>query len=198
MQSDDSGYLIYLVAILVFVASGLFARRENFSNILKYAMIWCGIFAVGFVLFAFRGEFKGGWNRVTSELSPSGSVDEGTGAIRLQTAEDGHFWAKVHINGRTVSMLVDSGATTTTLSAATAKLAGISIDRTGMPVIVNTANGLARSWRATAKDFSLSGVRRENFAVHVSEMDDVDLIGMNFLMTLESWRVEGDEMILMP
>jgi aspartyl protease family protein len=198
MQSGDSGNLIYLVAILVFVASGLFARRESFSNILKYAIIWCGIFVVGFVLFSFRGDFTHIFSRVKSELSPSGSIDTATGSIRLRIAEDGHFWAKVNINGQTVTMLVDSGATTTTLSSAMAKLSRIPVDRTGMPVIVSTANGLARSWRATVEDFSLSGIRRENFSVHVSEMDDTDVIGMNFLSTLQSWRVEGDEMVLIP
>lgn len=56
-------------------------------------------------------------------------------------AEDGHFWADVQINGINRRMLIDSGATTTALSAATATAAGLDLDESPFPRLIDTANG---------------------------------------------------------
>ena len=47
------------------------------------------------------------------------------GAIRLQRSSDGHFYADVELNGTTVTMLVDTGASVIALSREDARKAGI-------------------------------------------------------------------------
>ena len=55
-------------------------------------------------------------------------------------AEDGHFWVDARINGQPIRLMVDSGASVTTLSRTTAAKADV--DAQGMfPVMVGTANG---------------------------------------------------------
>jgi aspartyl protease family protein len=34
--------------------------------------------------------------------------------------------------------------------------------------------------------------------VDINEADDVNLLGMNFLSSLDSWRVEGNYLVLQP
>ena len=34
--------------------------------------------------------------------------------------------------------------------------------------------------------------------VHINEADDVNLLGMNFLSSLNGWRVEGNYLVLQP
>jgi len=54
--------------------------------------------------------------------------------------------------------------------------------------------------RAEIGTLDLGGIERKDHAILVSSdaEDDVDLLGMNFLSSLKSWRVEGREMVLEP
>jgi aspartyl protease family protein len=194
----DEARMIYALILLVMVSSALFSRRIPMGQMVRYALAWIAIFSAGFVLFSFRGQFLSAWNEIKSELAPGG-VEERGGIVRLRKAESGHFEADVQINGKVVRMLVDSGATVTSISSATASRLGMVVDRSGFPVAVETANGATQAWRATVDELKLGAIRRVDFPVQVSDtLGDSELLGMNFLSTLKSWRVEGDEMVLEP
>lgn len=197
MNGSDSAQLIYALLLLMLLLGSLFARRLPMKQVARHGLLWVALFAAMFVLFSFREQFRAGWATITGEFSPGGT-NRG-GVVRLRKDEDGHFSANVRMNGRDVRMLVDSGATTTSISSETAKSAGIDVDRSAFPVIVNTANGAAESYRARVQDLDVVGIKRSDFPIHVSDtLGDTDLLGMNFLSTLKSWRVEGNEMILEP
>lgn len=119
--------------------------------------------------------------------------------VRIQMAPDGHFWARVRINGVERRMLVDSGATITALSEETARLASVEPDGSLMPVILRTANGAVRAGTGTVERLGLGGIEARNLKVVVSpSLGEVDILGMNFLSRLQSWRVEGRTLILVP
>jgi aspartyl protease family protein len=100
------------------------------------------------------------------------------------------------VNGRDAPFLVDSGASVTTISQATAEQAGI---ETGMQVAwVDTANGTVRMRKAHADSFSVGAIQRSDFPLQVNEHDDSNVLGMNFLSSLESWRVEGNYLVMRP
>jgi aspartyl protease family protein len=122
--------------------------------------------------------------------TPIQSGDE----LRIPMAEDGHFWVEANVNGRQAPFLVDSGATITTISRATADQAGI---ETGMRVaLVETANGTVEMRPARVENFSVGLIQRSDFAIQVNDHDDANVLGMNFLSTLGSWRVEGNYLVL--
>ena len=94
--------------------------------------------------------------------------------------------------------LVDSGATVTSISTATAARAGVAPSG-GFPVLVNTANGTVRAQRARAERLTVGTIERRNLALHVSEaFGDTNVIGMNFLSSLSGWGVEGQWLVLRP
>jgi aspartyl protease family protein len=198
MNSGENANLIYGLLVLLLVGSSFFARRLPLKQTLKYALGWIAIFGIGFVLVSFRHEGAALWQRVTSSISPEQPRMTGT-AARIGMGEDGHFHANTQINGHSVKFLIDSGATTSTLSRASAEAAGVTIDDTGFPVIVDTANGSISMHRARAETLIIGGISRKDVSFLVSETDDeLNLLGMNFLSSLKSWRVEGDEMIFEP
>ncbi len=198
MSEDQTLQLVSSVLILVLVASGLFARRLPMGKTLRMFLIWLGIFSVGFVLFSFREEGKAIWSRVTAELSPGGSVDN-NGTFRVRQAEDGHFWVNAEINGVSVRLMIDSGATTTALSAKTARDTNIEVSDSGFPVVISTANGTIEARRASVGSFKVGPIERKDMAVVVSpSFGDTNVVGMNFLSTLDSWRVEKGELLLNP
>ena len=119
--------------------------------------------------------------------------------VRIRMSPDGHFWARVRLNGVERRMLVDSGATVTAVSTRTAAAAGLK-PRDGLtPLLVTTANGTVRAKRATVNDVRVGAISAPDMAVVVSPtFGDMDVLGMNFLSRLKSWRVEDGVLVLVP
>ena len=119
--------------------------------------------------------------------------------VRIRMAPDGHFWAKVTLNGVSRRMLIDSGATVTALSDASAASAAIEADAGLVPVMLKTANGVARARTGTVKELRVGNVTARNLKVVIAPgLGGVDILGMNFLSKLESWRVEGRTLVMVP
>ena len=194
MSQDQGMNTLYLALCLVLVASSLVGMRLPLGKVVKMALAWVAIFGVGFILFAFRGEFSALGSRLQAEAvgTPIQSGEE----MRIAMRDDGHFWVTGSINGHDARFLVDSGASITTISRAVADSAGVV---TGMRVSsVETANGEVLMRRATVDRFEVGTIVRSDFGIHVNEADDTNVLGMNFLSSLDSWRVEGNTLVLRP
>lgn len=197
-MTDDTGSLIYAVLLLVLVASSLFARRLPLGETLKMALTWVLIFAALFVVFTFRSDLKIVWDRVATEMGLRDGLQE-DGTIRIPKDPSGHFSVDATVNGREVRFMVDSGATTTSMSLSAAKAANVDVSTTGFSVIVETANGTTEMQRARLERLNVGPIKRQDFPVLVSDtLGDTNLLGMNFLNTLKGWRVEGDTLVLNP
>jgi aspartyl protease family protein len=119
--------------------------------------------------------------------------------VRIRMAPDGHFWADVTLGGVKRRMLIDSGATVTALSERTAQAAGVDKDAELMPVALRTANGVVAARTATIEELKVGNVTARRLKAVVSPaLGDLDVLGMNFLSRLQSWRVEGRVLILVP
>lgn len=199
MTADQTADLLYTSAFLVLVVSSLAARRLPVGQMVKYALAWIAIFAGAIVLYSFRGVAQQGWEQIQRELYPSSPVSDGK-TVRIRMADDGHFYVDARANGHHVRFLVDSGATTSSLSQSSASAAGVEIDTIGLPVAVETANGLTTMRRARIGVLDLGSITRQDFPVLVSgdKQNAMNLLGMNFLSSLGHWRVEGREMVLEP
>lgn len=119
--------------------------------------------------------------------------------VRIRMSPDGHFWARAEINGVERRMLVDSGATITALSDRTAALARVDRGAGLVPVVLRTANGAVSADTGSVERLRLGGIDAHDLSVVISpSLGDVDILGMNFLSRLASWRVEGRTLILTP
>lgn len=194
MNGNDVMYGIVTLGWIVLVASSLAARRVPLKQGMKMALAWVAIFTIGFTLFAFRGQFAAAGSRMKAELLGTPMV-EGS-AIRIPIAQDGHYWATATVNGIEASFLIDSGATVTTLSGDLGSKAGVRAEAGG--AIVDTANGTIVMDRGRVEHFGLAGITREDLRVHISNVDETNIIGMNFLSSLSNWRVEGHDLVLQP
>lgn len=119
--------------------------------------------------------------------------------VRIRMGPEGHFFATVSLNGVRRRMLIDSGATVTAISTDTAAEAGLKPDLDPVPVVLQTANGAVAAKTATVPELRLGAIVARKLKVVVSPaFGDMDVIGMNFLSKLASWRVEGKTLILVP
>ncbi len=189
---------VWGIGALVLVGSSLIAQKLPIGKTIRMALAWVGIFAAAFVLFLFKDEGRAIWQRATTELSGDTGQIEGA-TLRLKRQEDGHYWALASINGTPVRFMIDSGATTTTLSQNAAQAAGIKASG-GFPVLVDTANGSIELQRAQVDALIVGSITQRNVQVLIGSegLGDVNLLGMSFLSSLKAWRVENAVLILEP
>ena len=137
-------------------------------------------------------------SRLTSKL---GLDDQRVAGKELHVAmsPDGHFWAIASINGVRTRMLIDSGATVTAISEQTARQAGVDTGTGLTPVMIRTANGVAQAQTGTVDELRVGNIVARNLRIVTAPgLGSLDVLGMNFLSKLDSWRVEGRTLILVP
>lgn len=119
--------------------------------------------------------------------------------VRIAMSPDGHFWARVSINGVQRRMLIDSGATISAISEKTAAEADVDKGAGLMPVILQTANGAVRAETGSIDRLTVGTIEARNLKTVISPaLGPIDILGMNFLSQLASWRVEGTTLIMVP
>jgi aspartyl protease family protein len=198
VNNDTTASALYSILAIILVASSFAARRVPWRQSLKMLLAWAAIFGVFIVVFSFREEASFAWKRIKSEIMPGTAVNN-DGSLTIRKSEDGHFWVDAEINGKPVRLLIDSGATTTGLSLETARAVNVDLSGPGFPVFINTANGTVKATRAKVSSLKIGSIERNDLTVLVAEnFGDTNVVGMNFLSSLESWRVEGDELLLNP
>lgn len=199
MTEDQNLNLIWALGALVLVASALFSRRIGFGEIVRTALAWVAIFAVFIVAFSYKDQILGIWNHVSNELTGRSEQQIDGTTLRIRQAPDGHFWVNATVNNNAVRFLIDSGATTTAMNLRTANESEIEMSSISFPVILSTANGEVEAQRGSIQNLQIGPMAVQNLPVVVAEaFGDSNVIGMNFLSKLGSWRVEGNEMILEP
>lgn len=126
-----------------------------------------------------------------SRAMPSGDA----GSTILQADSRGHFTAQGQINGGTISLLVDTGATMIALPAAEAVRLGIDYKK-GQLGAVNTANGRAPAYRVKLDSVKIGMIELNQVDALIQENGlPIALLGMSFLNRMDMRR-NGDQMTL--
>ncbi|HEY6047528.1 MAG TPA: TIGR02281 family clan AA aspartic protease [Sphingomicrobium sp.] len=119
--------------------------------------------------------------------------------LRVRMGSDGHFWVLASVNGVRRRMLIDSGATVTALSEDTASAAHIKAGVGLTPVMLRTANGLTPAHTGAIDELRIGNIVARNLRVVTAPgLGGLDVLGMNFLSKLQSWRVEDRTLIIVP
>lgn len=199
MSTAQSADVVWYVLALVLVGSALLSRRFSLRSALGMVFSWIVIFGIALVLFSYRNELGGVANRVRSEVTGQSTQKIVGQTLRIAQAPDGHYWADAQINGTSARFLIDSGATITAVGTGDAQRAGLNIDAYAPPIMMQTANGLVQARRSSIASLTVGPIQASDLGIVVSEsLGDVNVLGMNFLSRLKSWRVEGGEMVLEP
>lgn len=191
-MTDRTVDLVFYGLLLLLPLSALVARRPPIGQTLRSIVAWVAIFGIGLAAVQYRDRLPQ-FGQLLDDQEVIGTE------TRIRMSPDGHFWARVTVNGVGRRMLIDSGATLTAISETTARAAGIDTEQSRFPILLRTANGTVAAQRGTADQVQVGSVRTEKLGVVISSaFGDVDVIGMNFLSRLASWRVEGRTLILTP
>ena len=187
---------VYILMAIMLLLGTLMSRREKPARLLTMMLAWISIFGGGFVLFTFRDDLGYVAQRLRSEAT--GEPVTAGREVRIPMAIDGHFWVDARLNGQDVKFLVDSGATMTTIGTETARAAGIEVNSQRNQV-VRTGNGIIKVATGRADTLEIGPIERRDMNLHIAGTDaDLNVLGMNFLSSLQRWGVEGRWLILVP
>ena len=193
MTNDTTLGTVYILMAVMIVAGALIGGRGRIVRALFASLALASLFAAGFIVFAFRDDLGYLGQRLRAEAT--GEPVRIGRTLRIPMSIDGHFWVEAEVDGTPVKFLVDSGATMTTIDQATARLAGLSINPQ-RDQLVRTGNGMIRVSSAIAGEVAIGAIERQRVRLHIAEMDNINVLGMNFLSTLDRWGVEGRWLVL--
>lgn len=197
-MNDRISGTIYFAVLLAMMIAVLAARRVPLKASVKMGLAWVGIFVAALVLVSGRHQYAAMWSSARAFLGDGEQSVTGT-ALSVPMADDGHFYVEAAINGVERRMLIDSGATSTTISTDTARAAKVDIDESPFPIILDTAGGPISARVSTIHQMRIGPIAVDNLTVYISPtMGDTDAVGMNFLSKLQSWHVEGRTLVLQP
>lgn len=126
----------------------------------------------------------------------SPQFDVGEGAVQLERQPDGHFYADVRINGATVNMLVDTGASAIALSREDAQMAGIATSIGMNGVVGEGADGPVHGEFARLESVELGPLSASGLDAVILNSGTKSLLGQSFLSKFASVQIEGDRMVL--
>jgi aspartyl protease family protein len=196
---DDFAYLVYGLALLVFLTGALSSARGRILQAFKHLTGWLAVMLVLVGIYSYRAELAVVADRVVGELSPRGTQinvtrSYGTQAVRIKKGWTGHFVAKVEIENTAVNMIVDTGASTVVLSHEDAQRLGIRTRDLRYTVNVQTANGSSEAARVYLENISVGAVTVPNVETLVAKPGSLhqSLLGMSFLSRLRSYEFAGD------
>jgi aspartyl protease family protein len=131
------------------------------------------------------------------QLNVGGGADAPGGGSTIVLSADaaGHFWTSGIVNGRSVRLLVDTGATNVAMSQDEADRLGIAY-RDGQRGLANTANGQVVTYRVPLTAVRVGDVTVYNVAATIVPLPmDYVLLGNSFLTRFQMKR-ENDTLTL--
>jgi aspartyl protease family protein len=214
LDGDDLARLVWIILILMLICSTIVARRMPFVRLVGWCLGWAVLFLGAHQLFRLIEPHITAWQQARrggdvsaighNAASPQqtagarGTLAQGA-TVAIAMHQDGHYWVDASINGLSVRFLINTGATVTAVSQSAADELGLPPDPMNRGAVLQTANGPVNARRSVIAAMQIDTIQVTDLPVVVSaSFGDTNVLGMNFLSKLRSWRVENGTMILEP
>ena len=203
IDSWTFGYAAAGLALLVYLSGGLLTQYGGRAGpMFRDAVTWLAVGLGLITLYAYRDDLMPIAGRVAGEILPGSAMNIEEGAngieIRIRKRLDGHFAAKVGVNGKPISMVVDTGASSIVLRLEDAADAGIDTSKLSYNAAVMTANGRTYAARVRLDKVAIGPVEKRNVTALIAKKGALhqSLLGMSFLSRLRSYEFSGDFLTL--
>jgi len=202
---SDFAVIVAGVALIIFIGSSLAGSyRGRAGQAARDLLTWVLMVFVLVGAYSYREQLLGFGHRVVGELLPPGSAlrgeaqVEGERSVTIRRRGDGHFMVKTETNGISLSMLVDTGASTVVLKPGDAQRLGIDVERLKYTVPVQTANGTTFAASVRLRNLRIGRISLDNVEALVARHGALkeNLLGMSFLSRLRSYEFTSDYLTL--
>ena len=202
LQNSKFAEVALLSMWCALIAAAIIPRQGSLKIAARNAVIWLLIILALLAGYVFRHDLQDVASRLTGGLVPGSPVSiqttDGVDQIELSPSVDGHFVARMDLNGRTTSLLVDTGASMIVLTNPDARRIGIDTDGLSYTAIVSTANGRTTAARTSIQSVKIGNIARRDVNAMVAQPGALEqsLLGMNFLGSLSAFEFRGDRLYL--
>ncbi len=192
-----------LIAALTFVTL-VQGRESGVIRAVRDLSVWAVLMVAMVTGYSYREDLLTLGHRVVAEIAPPGTItradaqSDGEKAVKIRRRPDGHFIARTELNGLTLAMLVDTGASTVVLRLADAQKIGVDIDKLRYSVPVQTANGTTYAAPIKLRRVAVGQIVFNEVDALVAKPGALrdSLLGMSFLNRLRSYEFSGDFLTL--
>lgn len=181
---------------------------------IKQLLVWGALAGLALVLATDRGGVRTGLAALFGRDAPAAAADSAAAdsaaargpaapaasasrTLVVRAGHGGHFWVEAEIDGATVPFMVDTGATSVTLSRDAAAALGLRLGERDYTDPHHTANGIVRTAPVQLREVRIGAlaVRDVDAAVN-PRLAGVSLLGLSFLKRLDGYEVRGDRLML--
>jgi len=190
-------YLAVLVTALVLFAAGRMLVTGGRRTMLNTA-ICLGTIAGLATAFVFREEATMVVHEIRGELMPSVALTRAVGEAELRRGWDGHYRADAEVNGVTLKLMVDTGASMVLIPYEDAVAVGIDPEGLEFSVPVTTANGNSAVAPIMLSSIKIGPIAVFDVPAAVARPGRLKsgLLGMSFLDRLDETSFRKDRLIL--
>lgn len=193
-SSAEGSSIAYLLALLIFVLSGLVVRfRGSFSSSVRSLGAWVLILGVLVGGYSYRGEFNSLMGRVHAQLVPSSPLESRPGLVSFRPQGRGGFIVDAEVNSVPIRFVVDTGADIVTLTEADAQRLGFDTDGLAFrePFVSPGGDGLAA--KVLLDEIKIGSIVKHNVVAHIVRGSlDVSLLGMNYISRVDQVTLTPD------
>ena len=204
MSAPGPVRLVYFVALLLFIGSAV-VGRVGARDVLRAVLGWGAILVVLIGAYAYRTELAGVGGRLLGVLVPGMPITgvltgESGNSVVIMRNGDGHFAVRAGVDGVTMTMLVDTGASLVTLTPEDAARIGVDTTKLSYGMPIETANGTINAAPITIHQITIGTITRNNIKALVAPPGSLQesLLGMSFLNSLSGYSISGDRLVLKP
>lgn len=136
-----------------------------------------------------------------AQREPGGTAPEQgrvPGRVEITASSHGHYATEAEVNGRHISLMVDTGASLVVLTYEDAERAGVFVSDRDFTAQSRTANGIARNAIVTLDEVCIDSVCVKDVRAMVAERGrlHVSLLGMTFLGRLRRVDMQSGRLTL--
>ncbi|HMN51679.1 MAG TPA: TIGR02281 family clan AA aspartic protease [Xanthobacteraceae bacterium] len=206
LDANSFASLVYLLALLVLVGGGAYGMfyggfQESLRSLARTAALWIAIIGFFALMYVYRADLGRAFDSVFSAQDPiareivTGSINR---MIRVERDTNGEFNVRVNINNAPVKMLVDTGASSVVLTVEAARAAGLPVDLLKYDVTIDTAKGRSFAAAVVLDEIRIGNIIERRVPALIARPGQLrtSLLGMSFLMRLESFEVRGQQLVL--
>jgi aspartyl protease family protein len=191
--------IIWAVVVGGSLMAALAARRLPIGRTIRMASAWIVIFALVYAVSLFRHDLSAVWQRARDDVSGTRSATVVGQETIVRRDDDGHYRITGRINGRDLTFLIDTGASVTVIDRTDADRIGLTINPAMPRQRMITAGGEIAVEVANPVTLDIGSIRRTGFVPWVGgATDGTNVLGVDWLNQLSSWRVEGGSLYLVP
>lgn len=185
--------LFFGVLIWFFIYNGIL-KNSNLSKSFSSIILWILIFCILIVVYAFRFELSFFKNRILAVLVPSYSWTNAKNELVVARNQDGHFYINaVLANNKTITFLVDTGATDIAITQQDAIKLGLNTQDLLYTKRYRTANGITMAAPIKIRELTIGKKTFYNLSAHVTSGDlEISLLGMSAIDDFKHFTIKND------